>query len=131
MSTQDIVRTHVHAHHGEKANWEAVYVQLHKLLEDPKYRMFRAGNTLCMYYNNGNKTAMIYMFNADPVGKVVGNMKEGFAAFKKAGFKELYTNTQRTAIVKLIEKTGYTSVTYRGTEPGDDGKPIYFIHIEL
>ena len=130
MSTQDIVRLEIESR-KTGGNWVAAYEQIHKLLEDPKYRMFRAGNTLCLFHNNGNKTATVYLLNGDPVSKVVDNIKEGLAAFKKAGFKELYTSTQRMAMIKLIEKTGYTSVTYRGTEPGEDGKPVYFIHIEL
>lgn len=130
MSTQDIIRTEFESR-KTKGNWQAVYAELHKLLATPQYRMMRAGNTLCMYHNNGNKTATIYLFNADPLDKLIENMKEGFAAFKKAGFTALYTETERPAMVKLIEKTGANSVTVKTTEKNKNGQYSYYTHIEL
>lgn len=131
MSTQDIVRTHVNAHHGEEGNWQAVYVELHNLLEKPQFRIMRAGNTLFLFHNNGNNTAMVFMFNGDRVGKLVGNMKEFFAAMKKAGFKQLYTNTKRHAIIHLVEKTGYPSVTYRSENSDPKGNYMYYMSLDL
>ena len=131
MSTQDIIRAHVGEYHGEKGNWQEVYAQLHKLVENPKYRIMRSGNTLFLYCNNGNKTATVRIFNAEKTKAIVENIKEFFNAIKKSGFNQVYVESQSPATVKLLEKTGFSSVTIMVDQTDQGGGKKYYTHVEL
>ena len=106
MTTQDIVKTEVERT-MPGTDWRAVYAQIHEMVKLPKYRIFRANNSLFVITNNGDKTVDVSMCNADTLQDMPKSIKEFFTALKNCGFTEAKFMTTRPAMYRMVERAGY------------------------
>ena len=107
MTPQDIVKTEV-KRTMPGVDWRTVYAQLHELVKDPSHRIFRANNSIFIITNNGDHTADCSMCNADSLSDMPDSLNEFFTAMKKCGFTEVRGATTRPAMLRMVERAGYT-----------------------
>ena len=106
MTTQDIVKAAL-KNTQSTLEWRKFYATLHKLVENPEWRLLRANNCLFLINNKGDHTAKVYMFNADTAQDMVASFKEFALAMKKCGFVEVEFSTDRPALSRVIARAGY------------------------
>jgi hypothetical protein len=129
MPTQDIIRTEFE-NNGTGMDWKQVYANIEQLVQQPNYRILRAGNSLLVVRNDGNGNAYVLMASADRPKDMAKNMKEFLQALQKANFKKVSFDTPRPAIIKLIQSTGFNVQSNMGKMPEpNSGKPS--IHVEV
>lgn len=129
MSTQDIVRTEFE-NNGTGMNWKQVYANIQQLVQQPKYRILRAGNSILVVRNDGGGNAYVLMASADRPADMAKNMKEFLQALKKSNYTKVSFDTPRPAIIKLIQSTGFNVQSNMGAFPEPKtGKPS--IHVEV
>jgi len=129
MSTQDIVRTEFE-NNGTGMDWKQVYANIQQLVQEPKYRILRAGNSILVVRNDGGGNAYVLMASADRPADMAKNMKEFLQALKKANYTKVSFDTPRPAIIKLIQSTGFNVQSNMGASPEPKtGKPS--IHVEV
>lgn len=129
MSTQDIIRTEFE-NNGTGMDWKQVYANIQKLVQQPKYRILRAGNSLLVVRNDGGGNAYVLMASADRPADMAKNMKEFLQALQKSNYKKISFDTPRPAIIKLIQSTGFNVQSNMGKMPEPQtGKPS--IHVEV
>lgn len=129
MSTQDIVRTEFE-NNGTGMDWKQVYANIQQLVQQPKYRILRSGNSILVVRNDGGGNAYVLMASADRPADMVKNMKEFLQALKKSNYTKVSFDTPRPAIIKLIQSTGFNVQSNMGASPEPKtGKPS--IHVEV
>jgi hypothetical protein len=131
MTPQDIVKTEVERT-MPNADWKAVYASFHKMIDDPKHRIFRANNSLFIITNNGDHTASVSMCMADPMPVVPKSIRDFCVAMKKCGFTTLTFTSDRVALLRLVERAGYTPKIFPGPSiPTDDGRRLVRAKVDL
>jgi hypothetical protein len=124
MTPQDIVKTEIERT-MPGMDWKVAYAQFHKMSEDPKHRIFRANNTLFIITNNGDHTADVSMCVADPLSVIPKSIKDFGQAMKKCGFTEIRFTSDRTALLRLIERAGYKPQVFPAAGlQGTNGRPL-------
>jgi len=131
MSTQDIVRTEFE-NNGTGMDWRQIYANILQLVQQPKYRILRAGNTILVVRNDGGGNAYILMASADRPAEMGKNLKEFFTALKKANYKKVSFDTPRPAFIRLSQSTGFkVNATMGATPEPKTGKPSIHVEVEL
>lgn len=131
MTPQDIVKTEVERT-MPNADWRVVYASFHKMSEDPKHRIFRANNSLFIITNNGDHTADVSMCNADTLQDMPKSIKDFCMAMKKCGFTEVRFSSDRVALLRMVQRAGYTPQVYPATGmQGAKGRPIVKAKVAL
>jgi hypothetical protein len=129
MTTQEIVRNSDEVRNA-KANWEEIYVTLHKSLKTNKYRIMRSNNTLFWYRIDSPTVAQLYIFNADSGRKLIRNLHEFIKAMKKCGFETIYGVTIEPQVIQTLRNAGYpTEVEQMGKDK--NGQEQYKVTINV
>jgi hypothetical protein len=129
MTTQEIVRNCDEVRNA-KANWEEIYIALHRSLKTNKYRIMRSNNTLFWYRIDSPTVAQMYIFNADSGRKLIRNLHEFLKAMSKVGFETIYGVTTEPQIIQTLRNAGYpTEVEHFGKD--ENGREEYKVTINV
>jgi hypothetical protein len=124
MTTQEIVETEI-KRTMPNADWRVAYAEFHKMMKDPKHRIFRANNSLFIITNNGDHTADVSMCNADTLQDMPKSIKDFCMAMKKCGFTEVRFTSDRVALLRMVERAGYKPQVFPASGmQGAKGRPI-------
>jgi hypothetical protein len=123
LTTQEIVKNCKEIKEAG-ADWEKVYVTLHKSLESNQYRILRSGDTLFWIKIIEPKVAQMFIFNADTDRNFLRSMKDFALAMDKSGYKKVFGITHDMQIINLIKNLKYP-VTVEDAGVDDKGRKLY------
>jgi hypothetical protein len=89
---------------GFKISPEQVYGALLKMVEQPKYRILRSGDTLLVIENMGEGNANGTYFIADPVEDIPKNLDSFLKGLKVAKFKTLAFPIPNLKFIEYIKR---------------------------
>ena len=122
-STQDIIKESDEVKEMGM-DWKRVYAALALSIQNNTHRVMRSGNTLLWIKLLPQKTAQMYVFNADTQKNFLKNMKEFAKALDKSGFESVFGETHNMQLIEMMKRLGYpVKVEQVGTD--DQGRTIY------
>ena len=122
-STQDIIKQSDEVKEMGM-DWQRVYAAVSISIQNNTHRVLRSGDTLLWIKLLPQKTAQMYVFNADSKKNFLKNMKEFAKALDKAGFETVFGETHNPQLIEMMKRLGYpVQVKKVGTD--DQGRTIY------
>jgi hypothetical protein len=122
-STQDIIKESDEVKEMGM-DWKRVYAAVALSIQNNTHRVMRSGNTLLWIKLLPQKTAQMYVFNADTQKNFLKNMKEFAKALDKSGFESVFGETHNMQLIEMMKRLGYpVKVEQVGTD--DQGRTIY------
>jgi len=122
-STQDIVKESDEVKEMGM-DWKRVYAAVALSIQNNTHRVMRSGDTLLWIKLLPQKTAQMYVFNADTQKNFLKNMKEFAKALDKSGFESVFGETHNMQLIEMMKRLGYpVKVEQVGTD--DQGRTIY------
>lgn len=122
-STQDIIKESDEVKEMGM-DWKRVYAAVALSIQNNTHRVMRSGNTLLWVKLLPQKTAQMYVFNADTQKNFLKNMKEFAKALDKSGFESVFGETHNMQLIEMMKRLGYpVKVEQVGTD--DQGRTIY------
>jgi len=122
-STQDIIKESDEVQEMGM-DWKRVYAAVALSIQNNTHRVMRSGDTLLWIKLLPQKTAQMYVFNADTQKNFLKNMKEFAKALDKSGFESVFGETHNMQIIEMMKRLGYpVKVEQVGTD--DQGRTIY------
>ena len=122
-STQDIIKESDEVKELG-VDWKRVYAAVALSIQNNTHRVMRSGNTLLWIKLLPQKTAQMYVFNADTQKNFLKNMKEFAKALDKSGFETVFGETHNMQLIEMMKRLGYpVKVEQVGTD--DEGRTIY------
>jgi hypothetical protein len=109
MSTQEIFRNSKELNRSGE-DWRIAYAKAFQVLQTPKFRMMRSGNTLFIYEITKPSVAKMFIVNADSPKKFLRNLKEFAKAMHHCGFKTVFGYTDDMPTVTAIQHLGHDKV---------------------
>jgi len=110
MSTQEIFRNSKELNRSGE-DWKSAYAKAFHMLQTPKFRMMRSGDTLFLYEITKPSVAKMFIVNADSSKKFLRNLKEFAKAMHYSGFKTVFGYTDDIPTITAIQHLGYGKVT--------------------
>ena len=105
-------------------DWKRVYAAVATSIQNNTHRVMRSGNTLLWVKLMPQKTAQMYVFNADTPKNFLKNMKDFAKALDKAGFETVFGETHSMQLIEMMKRLGYPVQVERvGTD--NQGRTIY------
>lgn len=123
MTPQEIVKNSNYIKEA-KVDWKEAYAALHASIESNKYRIMRKGNTLFWYRIDRPQVAQVFIFNADTYKNLFINLQEFAQAMHKAGYKNVYAETNDFNLINLIRRIGFP-VDVEELGKDKNGKQLY------
>lgn len=123
MTSQEIVE---HSDEVKESgyDWKKAYASIFASIQSNQYRVMRCGNTLFWYKLLPNKTAQMFIFNADDHKHFLRNTKEFIKAMKAAGFKTIFGDTENIQIINMLKKiVNKTDIQDAGVD--EKGRKLY------
>lgn len=122
-STQDIIKESDEVKEMGM-DWKRVYAAVALSIQNNTHRVMRSGDTLLWIKLLPQKTAQMYVFNADTQKNFLKNMKEFAKALDKSGFESVFGETHNMQLIEMMKRLGYpVKVEQVGTD--DQGRTIY------
>jgi len=122
-STQDIIKESDEVKEMGM-DWKRVYAAVALSIQNNTHRVMRNGDTLLWIKLLPQKTAQMYVFNADTQKNFLKNMKEFAKALDKSGFESVFGETHNMQLIEMMKRLGYpVKVEQVGTD--DQGRTIY------
>lgn len=122
-STQDIIKESDEVKEMGM-DWKRVYAAVALSIQNNTHRVMRSGDTLLWVKLLPQKTAQMYVFNADTQKNFLKNMKEFAKALDKSGFESVFGETHNMQLIEMMKRLGYpVKVEQVGTD--DQGRTIY------
>jgi hypothetical protein len=122
MTSQDIVKN-CDELKGSDQDWKQVYAQVATLLKTDKYRILRTNNTLFLIRIDSPGVAQMFIFNADPKHRLMGNLKEFLQAMQIAKYTTVYGETPNLQMLKMMERVGFNGKIEQIAS--SDGTPMF------
>lgn len=123
LSTQDIIKKSDELKDVGRG-WEEVYTAIYTSIANNTHRVLRTGNTLLWIKLLPNKSAQMYVFNADPPKQFLKNMKEFAKALDRVGFNKVFGETHNPQLIAMMQRLGYpVDVETIGTDK--QGRTVY------
>lgn len=123
LSTQEIIKNSDELKDMDY-KWEDVYVAVYTSIQNNTHRVLRNNNTLLWLKLLPNKSAQMYIFNADPPKQFLRNMKEFAKALDKGGFDTVFGETHNKQIIEMLKRLGYP-VDVEVVGQDDKGRTVY------
>jgi hypothetical protein len=117
MSVQEIVRSDLEKH-GRGIEFRSKYHQLITILNTPKFRMLREGNTLFLIHILDKGECQLSIINADTPKRLFRNIKGCYDALSKAGYHTIHTDSNIPNMVQAMRNMGMDIII---TKYGKDG----------
>ncbi len=122
-STQDIIKESDEVKEMGM-DWKRVYAAVALSIQNNTHRVMRSGNTLLWIKLLPQKTAQMYVFNADTQKNFLKNMKEFAKALDKSGFESVFGETHNMQLIEMMKRLGYP-VKVEQVGMDDQGRTIY------
>lgn len=122
-STQDIIKESDEVKEMGM-DWKRVYAAVALSIQNNTHRVMRSGDTLLWIKLLPQKTAQMYVFNADTQKNFLKNMKEFAKALDKSGFESVFGETHNMQLIEMMKRLGYP-VKVEQVGMDDQGRTIY------
>ena len=123
-TVQDILQQDIQRSGGD---FNQMYQELQKHLDNNMLRILRAGNTLLLLSVRKNGTANVHIATIDSPRELVGNIKKLYEGMKAAGFTKATSVVTNPMMTKVLDQAG---IKYRVQQkPSGTGAREFAIEI--
>ena len=123
-TVQDILQQDIQRSGGD---FNQMYQELQKHLDNNMLRILRAGNTLLLLSVRKNGTANVHIATIDSPRELVGNIKKLYEGMKAAGFTKATSVVTNPMMTKVLDQAG---IKYRVQQkPSGTGAREFSIEI--
>jgi hypothetical protein len=113
MTTQSIVRKALQKE-GKADSFKRIYTGLYRMLETPKYRLMRSGNTLFLIEIVQVGMGKVQLINGDDPKKTMENIFDFIQAIKKANYKQVIFDSSDALVTDFFNNSNIPSNSNNG-----------------